>query len=119
MATISLEEYKNKMSRGKPKHKFGAKKCERDGKKFPSLLERRYYDTLKLRQQIGEVLFFLCQVPFDLPGGIKYWCDFQVFLSDGSVEFVDTKGRDTQVSLNKRKQVEAIYPVEIKIVSKA
>lgn len=118
MATISIDEYKRKMSPQKPRHKFGAVRCERDGKKFPSQLERRYYDSLKLRQQGGEVLFFLCQVPFDLPGNIKYWCDFQVFFSDGSVEFIDTKGRDTQVSLNKRKQVEAIYPVQIKIITK-
>lgn len=100
------------------KHKFGAIRCERDEKKFPSRLERSYYDKLKLRQKNGEVIFFLRQIAFDLPGGIRYFSDFLVFLSDGSVEFIDTKGRDTQLSLNKRKQVEELYPVEIKIVKK-
>ncbi len=100
------------------RHKFGAVSCERDAKKFPSRLERRYYDQLKIRQQSGEVLFFLRQVPFDLSGGVKYVCDFQVFLSDGTVEFVDTKGRDTAMSIAKRKIVEGSYPVEIKIVTK-
>lgn len=43
---------------GKPKHKFGAIPCERNGKKFPSKLERRYYDKLQILQKTGEVLFF-------------------------------------------------------------
>lgn len=100
------------------RHKFNAIRCERDGKKFPSKLEARYYDSLKIRQQSGDVLFFLRQVPFDIHGGVKYVCDFQVFLSNGTVEFIDTKGRDTPMSIAKRKQVEAIYPIEIKIVSR-
>lgn len=101
------------------KHKFHAKPTEVDEKRFDSKLEARYYHTLKLRQQVGEVLFFLRQVSFDLPGGVRYVCDFQVFLADGTVEFIDTKGRDTQMSINKRKQVEELFPVEIKIVTRA
>lgn len=100
------------------KHKFNAIRCERDGKKFPSKLEAKYYDYLKSRRASGEIIFFLCQTPFDLPGNIKYWCDFQVFYADGTVEFIDTKGMDTQVSINKRKQVEALYPIKITIVKK-
>jgi hypothetical protein len=100
------------------KHKFGAVRCERDGQKFPSKLERRYYDMLKLRQSSGEVVFFLRQVAFDLPGGVRYICDFQVFLANGEIDFVDTKGRDTPMSIAKRKIVESLYPIEIKIVSK-
>lgn len=98
------------------KHKFSAKKCERDGRKFPSLLERRYYDQLKIRERAGDVLFFLCQVPFHLPGNVKYVCDFQIFLKNGEVEFVDTKGFDTALSIAKRKLVESVYPVKIKII---
>jgi len=109
----------NKLKKNKiQKHKFGAIACERDNKKFPSRLERRYYDSLKLRQREGEVVFFLRQIGFDLPGGVRYICDFQVFLSDGTVEFIDTKGRDTPMSIAKRKMVEDLYPIEIKIVKK-
>ena len=100
----------------KPRHKFNAVTCERDGKRFSSKLERRYYDTLKLRQESGEVVFFLCQIPFDLGGNVRYVCDFAVFLSDGTVEFIDTKGRDTAMSIAKRKIVEDKYPIKIKIV---
>ena len=101
------------------KHKFGAVKCQSDGIKFPSRLERDYYEQLKLRQKSGDVLFFLRQPVFDLPGGVKYLCDFAVYLADGTVEFVDTKGLDTPISKLKRKQVEEIYPIEIKIVTRA
>lgn len=74
-----------------------------------------YYEWLKKRD---DVLFFLRQVPFDLPGGVKYVCDFQVFLTDGTIEFIDTKGFDTSIAIAKRKMVEDLYPITIKIVSK-
>ena len=102
--------------RQKIRHKFGAIKCQRDGKKFASRLERSYYDQLLIRQKSGEVLFFLMQVPFALPGGVKHIIDFQVFLADGSVEFVETKGKDLPMGIAKRKMVEELYPIQIKIV---
>jgi hypothetical protein len=100
------------------KHKFSAQSCERDGIKFPSKLERSYYDQLVLRQLAGDVIFFLRQVPFHLPGGVKYVVDFMVFLDTGDVEFIDTKGIDTTTSRTKRKIVEDLYPVKIKIIKK-
>src|SRR5260221_14020362 len=102
---------------GMIRHKFNAKHCEADGKKFPSKLERSYYNQLKIRQSSGEVLFFLRQTPFDLPG-MKYVVDFTVFLASGEVEFIDTKGKDTPMSKAKRKAVEELYPVTIKIVTR-
>jgi|LNAP01.1.fsa_nt_gb hypothetical protein len=104
--------------KGRPKHKFGAVPCERDGKKFPSKLERRYYDKLQILQKAGEVLFFLRQIPFDLPGKVRYVCDFQVFYANGEISFIDTKGKDTALSQTKRKMVEDLYPITIEIVSK-
>lgn len=100
------------------KHKFKALACEEDGKKFPSKLERAYYNRLKILQNIGEVVFFLRQVPFELPGGVKHFIDFQVFLASGEVEFVDTKGLDTSMGKAKRKMVEDLYPIKIKLVTK-
>lgn len=105
-------------SSGRARHKFGAIPCERDGLKFPSKLERSYYDRLQILQRAGEVLFFLRQIPFDLPGKVRYVCDFQVFYANGDVSFVDTKGKDTALSQAKRKMVEDLYPVTIEIVSK-
>lgn len=103
----------------KAAHKFKAVKTERKGISFPSKLEARYFDTLEVKKRIGEVVFFLRQVSFDLPGGVRYVADYQVFYADGSVEFVDVKGMDTPASKLKRKQVEELYPVEIKVVTNA
>lgn len=98
------------------RHKFKALSCERDDIKFPSKMERRYYDKLKFLQRQGEVIFFLRQPRFDLPGGVKYLADFQVFWSNGEIEFIDVKGYDTPNSKSKRKMVENVYPVKIKII---
>jgi len=98
------------------KHKFHAKQTISDGIKFSSKKEAKYYEELKIRQRVGEVVFFLRQVPFHLPGGIRYVVDFVEFLADGSVDFVDVKGMETPMYKAKKTQVEAIYPVEIKTV---
>lgn len=95
------------------RHKFGAVQTIRDGMKFPSKREARYYDQLKLEVKAGLVSFFLRQVPFHLPGGVKFVLDFLVFRSNGTVELIDTKGRRTQQYIDKKKLVEALYPVEI------
>lgn len=90
------------------RHKYNAKPQTVDGKRFPSKMEAKYYEKLKTDK---ECLFFLRQVPIDLPGGVKYVIDFQEFRTDGSVVFVDVKGKDTPLSLAKRKIVEDLYPL--------
>ena len=97
----------------RPKHKFNAQKAERDGFKFHSKKEARFYDGLVLAQTAGEVVFFLRQVPFHLPGNVVYRVDFQVFHRDGTVRFVDVKGHRTADYIMKKKMVEALYPVTI------
>jgi hypothetical protein len=97
-------------------HKFKARPTEADGVKFASKREAAYYKDLQLLKKLNEVLFFLRQVPFHLPGGVKYICDFQVFWTDGRVEFIDVKGMRTPQYIQKKRQVEALYPVEIKEV---
>ena len=95
------------------RHKFNAKPTELDGIKFSSKKEAKRYQELKLLQSNGEVLFFLDQVPFRLPGGIKYRCDFLVFWKDGTVTIEDVKGFVTDMYKTKKKMVEALYPIEI------
>lgn len=97
------------------KHKFNAVRTEVDGINFDSKKEARYYQQLKLRVSAGEVLFFLRQVPFHLPGGVRYVVDFQEFHADGTVHFVDVKGVQTKDFVMKKKMVESIYPIEIEI----
>lgn len=94
-------------------HKFKSKIVERDGYKFHSKKEARRYDELKLLQDHGEVLFFLRQVPFHLPGNIVYRCDFEVFWSNGEISFEDVKGYKTLGYIRHKKMVETLYPIEI------
>lgn len=102
----------------KARHKYNAQKTERDGIKFPSLLEARYFDRLVMLQKSGGVVGFLRQPTFDLGGGTTYRADFLVFHTDGTCEVIDTKGRITDAFTKAKKQVESRYPWigEIKVV---
>lgn len=95
------------------RHKFHAKRTEVDNIKFSSKKEAKRYNILKLLQKSGDILFFLRQVPFHLPGGVKYVCDFLIFWANGEVTIEDVKGFKTESYKAKKKMVEAIYPVEI------
>jgi hypothetical protein len=97
------------------KHKYHTRPQKVDDIYFDSKKESQYYGQLKILQKAGEVLFFIRQVGFDLPGGIKYRVDFVEFHKDQSVHFVDVKGYMTQLAKNKIKQVEALYPIKIEI----
>jgi hypothetical protein len=98
------------------RNKYNAKKTQVDGITFDSVKEAEYYRRLKIRREIGEVIMFLRQVPFDLPGNVKYRCDFQEFWSDGTVHHIDVKGRRTKSYIRAKKQVEALYPITIEEV---
>lgn len=98
------------------KHKFKAKPSFRGGHFFSSKKEARRNDELKLLQQANEILFFLRQIPFHLPGGVKYIADFMIFWANGNVTIEDVKGYDTPISKSKRKIVEDIFPVKIEII---
>lgn len=101
------------------RHKYNAVKSNHDGITFDSKLEGSYYLYLKQLKAVGEVVQFLRQVPFYLPGPTRYVVDFQVFWKDGSVEFVDVKGMETPAFKKSKKQVEDLYaPITIKVVKK-
>lgn len=103
----------------KARHKFQAKPVEREGIKFASTLEARYFDQLKLRQAAGEVVGFLRQVPIHLPGGVKLVVDFLEFRADGTAKFIDTKGVETESFRAKLRQAQALYPwLELEIVKR-
>ena len=95
------------------RHKFNAKPTEYQGVRYASKKEAHYAMELDLRVKAGEVLFYLRQVPFDLPGNTKYRADFMEFLSSGEVKVIDVKGHITQEYKTKKRMVEALYPVKI------
>lgn len=95
------------------RHKFNAKPVTIDSIRFSSKKEAKRYQELNLLKSTGEVLFFLDQVPFRLPGGVKYRCDFLVFWADGTVTIEDVKGMKIEPYPTKKKILEALYPIEI------
>jgi len=107
------------------RHKYYAKPTITQGIKFGSTQEARYYENLLLRVKAGEVVVFLRQVPFYLPGRVVYRCDFEEFHADGSVHFTDVKGWNekkqefylTKEFIRNKKIVEDVYrPIEIEVV---
>jgi len=96
------------------RHKFHAVRTEIDNIKFGSKKEAKRYQELLLLQKAGDAMFFLRQTPFHLPGEAKYLCDFVVFWKNGDITFEDVKGMKTPMYILKKKQVEALYPIEIK-----
>ena len=98
------------------RHKYNAIPTEVDGIKFHSKKEARYYQQLVMLQKCGDVIFFLRQVPFHLPGGVVYRVDFMEFRKDGTVHTIDVKGFSTAQYKAKKKMVEALYPIKIEEV---
>lgn len=87
------------------KHKYGAVRCETDGIKFPSLLERDCYLTLKNLEKIGKISFFLRQIPVDLGDKVKHFIDFMV-VTDENIYFIEAKGQDLALGKTKRQLAE-------------
>ncbi len=100
------------------RHKFNASPIRDDGNHFSSKLEWSYFRILEFQKKAGDVLFFMRQVPFHLPGGVKYVVDFLIFYSDGRVRFVDVKGMETPEFKMKKKMVEAHYTIEAELVKR-
>lgn len=99
-------------------HKFKAEKSEADGIKFPSKKERDYYLSLVESQKEGRLAFFLRQVPFHMPGNIRYVIDFIEFWRTDNPEiheivFTEVKGFKTKEYKIKKKIIEDLFPVEI------
>ena len=96
-------------------HKYNAQRTNG----YASKKEAKYAEELGLRQKAGEVRFWLRQVPFDLPGGSRYFLDFMVFRESASgthVEFIECKGMDLPMGKLKRRQVEALYGIHVTVV---
>ena len=104
---------------GKRRNKYNNRRVEVDGLKFDSIHEAQVYQELMLRVKAGELRCVQRQVAFDLPGGIRYIADFAVIDNDMRVEFYDAKSpatRKNRVYINKKKQVKALWGIEIREV---
>ncbi len=115
-AGVELTPFNNPLNNVVKETKYRNKRVERDGKKFDSVREADYYDRLCMMRAAGEIRLILRQVPFDLPGGIKYIADFCTIDRDGTFHVIDVKGVRTRVYINKKKQMKAIWGIEIEEV---
>jgi hypothetical protein len=99
-----------------PRNKYRATATKVDGIRFPSKKEANRYCNLKLLVKAGKVVRFHRQVIFDLPGGVKYLCDFMVIWANGEITYEDAKGFRTPVYRMKFKQVADLFGVTIREV---
>lgn len=113
---VSVED----MDKPPRRSKYGNTRIEIDGIKFDSKHEASVYYDLLLRVRAGELKSVLRQVPFDLPGGIRYYADFVTITPDMRIEGVyDAKSeatRKNRVYINKKKQMKACWDIDIKEV---
>lgn len=123
---FTMKDGKLVPSKKKSYNKYRNTKVEVDGIKFDSKKESQYYGTLKMLKKKGEVVDFQMQVPFPIEvNGIhiaKYLLDFKVEYKN-RVEYIDVKAKSkdgkwitTDVFRLKKKLIEAIYGIEIKMV---
>ena len=103
-----------------PRSKYGNRRVEIDGLKFASQHEADgYVGELLPGWKAGAYKLLARQVPFDLPGGIKYVADFVTVDTEGNVAVIDAKSaitRKNRVYINKKKQMRAIWGIEIQEV---
>lgn len=115
---VSLTQMDQAEERPK-RNKYGNRRVELDGMKFDSEHEARVYQDLMIRVRAGELKCVCRQVPFDLPGGIRYFADFVTIAPDMRIEVLDAKSEATKknaVYIIKKKQVQAIWGITIKEV---
>ena len=98
----------------KKRSKYRAQRTTRGDLRFDSKKEANRFDELVILKRSGVVSPLLRQVPLDQPGGVKYRIDFLVFWDDGSVTYEDVKGIRTPMFIRNKKQVESLYPVQIR-----
>jgi len=108
----------NPASRGAAiaKRKYRNERVTIDGKTFDSKHEAEVYGELLIRWRAGELKLLCRQVPFDLPGGIRYVADFVIVTADGEVQVIDAKSpitRKNRVYINKKKQLRELWHIEI------
>jgi hypothetical protein len=119
---LSITEYKALTNGGTKPAKYRNVKTVVDGITFDSRLEAARYDQLRLLQKAGQVLWFIMQAPFKLPGNITYRADFLIVWNDSGLKRVsieDCKGCRTRVSINKIKTVEALYGIKVDIITRS
>jgi hypothetical protein len=104
--------------------KYKSVRTHIDGILFHSKLESKRYMELKVLKATNHIEWFLMQVPISCGGGVFYRADFMIkwrtsLLVEPRITFEDCKGVDTPASINKRKQVKALWGIDVELVRAA
>lgn len=83
------------------KSKYRNKNKTYNGRTYDSIKEANYAEELDWRIKAGEVKEWIPQYKIDIRINGKHWrnyyIDFKVILSDGSIEYHEVKGYETEV----------------------
>lgn len=96
--------------------KYNNIKTEVDGETLDSRHEARIYKMLRMECKAGKHLGLGRQVPFYLPGGVKYIADFVTLEADGTYTVIDAKSEATRKDKTyclKRKQMKNCLGINI------
>jgi len=120
MRKMSAEEYRD-LAKPAKRSKYGAKKVTIDGIRFDSIAESRFYSTLKLREQAGEVYEVQMQTPYALTVNGQLVCTYKpdFCFYDATLKrqrVVDVKGVQTKDFIIKKKLMRAVHGIEVEIV---
>ena len=99
--------------------KYGAKRTEVDGIWFDSKAEARRYATLATLERAGKIADLRLQPPFKCIVNGKSICTYRAdfsYVEGGHVVVEDVKGVQTAALKLKRKLVEALHEVTIKLI---
>ena len=110
---VGLASGKGKLSSG---HKYRAIPTEYRGRRYPSKKQAEKAEELDLLKLAGKIKGFIEEVSFRLPGNSRHRVDFGVIELDNTVTWIEVKGRDLQMGKLKRRQVEELYHIKIKVV---
>ena len=103
----------------KARTKYGNQRTMLDGRSFASKHEARVYEEFKLQVRAGIYRAVMCQVPFLLPGDVRYIADFVTLNNNGTYTVYDAKSEATQrdkIYRLKKKQLKACCGIEIQEV---
>lgn len=96
--------------------KYNSKSIELDGITYHSKAEMLFAMHLDFLKKLGRIRWFTRQVPFYLPGGKRYLCDFLVVDAAGKVHILDVKGYDTNESKTKRSVIQATHGLVVELI---
>lgn len=122
MTVLSRQEYQQQAKAKKPRNKFNARKRTVDGFTYDSEREAEViegYRQLERAEQIYELerhKKYMLQAPNGIVIG-HYEADAAFY--DAKIKryrIIDVKGKDTALSLWKRKHVKAQYGIEVELV---